>query len=195
MRESSQFCVGQIWIEWENDNKFIQNKMGRWRVVDANFSKSLTKSPCRGKPNEKQGPKTHQEDRKARKVQRKKCKGKQSAAKCRSGTEYKSAAKYKSATKYSSSTELLRQIKANWAEDPFDLVNIIWPTKAQTLLYKRIGVKNNMKKHDKKKQGAARSVNSRNCVKERKAKSKEMINTIGNAWRNKTETRSRMKQN
>ena len=44
-----------------------------------------------------------------------------------------------------------------------------------------IGVKNNMKKHDEKKQGATRSVNSRNCVKERKAKPKKMINTIGNA--------------
>ena len=107
--------MGKIWIEWENDIKFIQNKMGWWRVVDAHFSKSLPKSPCGGKPNEKHGLKTHQEDRKARKVQRKKCKGKQSAAKCRSATEYKSAVEYKSATKYSSSTKLLRQIKANWA--------------------------------------------------------------------------------
>ena len=31
-REYSQFCVGKIWIEWENDIKFIQNKMGRRRV-------------------------------------------------------------------------------------------------------------------------------------------------------------------
>ena len=81
--------------------------MGRWRVVDAHFSKSLPKSPCRGKPNEKQDPKTHQEDRKARKIQRKKCKGKQSVTKCKSATEYKSAVEYKSATKYSSSIELL----------------------------------------------------------------------------------------
>ena len=163
--------------------------MGRWRVVDAHFSKSLPKSPCRGKRNEKQDLKTHQEDRKARKVQRKKCKGKQSVAKCKSATEYKSA------TKYNSSTELLQQIKANWAQDPFDPVNIIWLTKAQTLLYKRIGVKNNMKKHNEKKQGVAGSVNNKNCMKERKAKQKKMINTIGNAWRNKTEIRSKIKQN
>ena len=45
---------------------------------------------------------------------------------------------------------------------------------------KRIGVKINMKKHDKRKQGIAGSVSSRNCVKERKVKPKEMKNT-GNA--------------
>ena len=63
--------------------------------------------------------------------------------------------------------------RQSWAQDPFDPVNIIWPTKAQILLYKRIGVKTDMKKHDKKKQGMARSVSSRNHVKERKAKPKE----------------------
>ena len=49
--------------------------------------------------------------------------------------------------------------------------------KAQILLNKRIGVKINMKKHDKRKQGIAGSVSSRNCVKERKIKPKEMKNT------------------
>ena len=38
-----------------------------------------------------------------------------------------------------------------------------------------------MKKHDKKKQGTAESISSRNCVKERKAKLKEMKNTEENA--------------
>ena len=76
---------------------------------------------------------------------------------------------------------VLQQIKANWVQDPFDLVNIIWPTKAQILLYKRVRVKTNKKKHNKKKQGTAESVNSRNCMKERKVKPKEMMNTIGNA--------------
>ena len=127
----------------------------------------MPKVPYGGKPNEKQGPKTHQEDRRARKVQRKKCKGKESAAK------YKSIAKYKFAAKYSSLAKWLQQTKTNWAQDPFDLVNIIWLTKAQILLYKRIGVKTDMKKHDKKKQGMAGSVSSRNHVKERKAKPKE----------------------
>ena len=37
-----------------------------------------------------------------------------------------------------------------------------------------------MKKHDEKKQGIVGSVNSRNCVKERKFKPKEMTNTAGN---------------
>ena len=40
-------------------------------------------------------------------------------------------------------------------------------------MYKRISVKTDMKKHDEKKQGTTGSVNSRNHVKERKAKSKE----------------------
>ena len=127
----------------------------------------MPKVPYGGKPNEKQGPKTHQEDRRARKVQRKKCKGKGSAAK------YKSAVEYKSATEYSSLPEWLRQTKTNWAQYPFDPVNIIWPTKAQILLYKRIVVKTDMKKHDEKKQGTTGSVNSRNYMKERKGKPKE----------------------
>ena len=84
-----------------------------------------------------------------------------------------SAAKYKFAAEYSFLAEWLRQTKTNWAQDPFDLVNIIWPTKTQILLYKRIGVKTDMKKHNEMKQGKARSVNSRNHVKERKAKLKE----------------------
>ena len=69
--------------------------------------------------------------------------------------------------------EWLQQTKTNWVQDPFDLVNIIWPTKAQILLYKRIGVKTDMKKHNEKKHGTAGSVSSRNHVKERKAKSME----------------------
>ena len=40
-----------------------------------------------------------------------------------------------------------------------------------------IGVKTNMKMHDEKKQGTTGSVSSRNCVKERKAKLKDMTNT------------------
>ena len=36
-----------------------------------------------------------------------------------------------------------------------------------------------MKKHDEKKQGTAGSVSSRNCVKERKSKLKEMTNIAG----------------
>ena len=62
------------------------------------FFESVPKSPYEGKPNEKQGPKTHQEDRRARKVQRNKCKWKQSAAKRKSVVEYRSAAEYRSAT-------------------------------------------------------------------------------------------------
>ena len=37
-----------------------------------------------------------------------------------------------------------------------------------------------MKKDDEKKQGTVGSISSRNCVKERKAKLKEMTNTTGN---------------
>ena len=119
-------------------------------IVDAHFLNSY-------KPNEKQGPKTHQEDWRARKVQRKKCKGKRSTAKCRYTTNYKSAVEYKSAIEYrsvieyNSSAEWLWQIKVNWAQDPSDPVNIIWPINAQILLYEKIGVKTNMKKHDEKK--------------------------------------------
>ena len=40
-------------------------------------------------------------------------------------------------------------------------------------MYKKIGVKANMKKYDEKKQGTTRDVNRRNHVKERKAKPKE----------------------
>ena len=46
-------------------------------------------------------------------------------------------AKRKSAVEYSSLAEWLQQMKINWVQDPFDPVNIIWPTKAQILLYKR----------------------------------------------------------
>jgi len=42
-------------------------------------------------------------------------------------------------------------------------------------------VKINMKKHNEKKQGITESVSSRKCMKERKAKLKEMTNTTGNA--------------
>ena len=48
-------------------------------------------------------------------------------------------------------------------------------------MYKRIGVKTNMKKHDEKKQGISANVNSKNCMKERKVKPKEMTNTVRNA--------------
>ena len=44
---------------------------------------------------------------------------------------------------------------------------------AQILLYKKIGVKVNMKKDDEKKQEIVGSVRSRNHTKERKAKPKE----------------------
>ena len=77
---------------------------------------------------------------------------------------------------------------------PFWSSQHYWPTKAQILLYKIICVKTNMKKHNEKKQEIAGSVNSRNCVKERKSKLKEMTNTIGNTWTNKIETRSRTEQ-
>ena len=56
---------------------------------------------------------------------------------------------------------------------PFDPVNIIWPTKAQILLYKRMGVKTDMNKHNEKKQGTAGNVSNKNHVKERKAELKE----------------------
>ena len=78
---------------------------------------------------------------------------------------------------------------------PFDPVNIFWPTKAQILLYKKIGMKVNMKKHNEKKQGTARSVSSRNHVKERKAKPKENDKHSRKRIRNETETHSRTKQN
>ena len=68
---------------------------------------------------------------------------------------------------------MARQTKTNWAQDPFDPVNIIWPTKAQILLCKRIGVKTDMNKHDEKKQKMAGSVSNKNHVKERKTKPKE----------------------
>ena len=74
----------------------------------------------------------------------------------------------------------IRQTKTNWTQDPFDPINIIWPTKAQILLYKRIGLKIDMKKHDKKKQGTIGSVSNKKCQqqesrkeKKRKAKPKE----------------------
>jgi len=121
------------------------------------------------KPNEKQDPNVHQEDQRAREVQRKKCKGKQSAA------EYNFTAEYSSLTKW------LRQIKTNWVQDPFNPVNIIWPTKAKIFFYKKTDVKTNMKKHSEKKQGTTRSVNNSNCMKKRKVKPKEMTNTAGNA--------------
>ena len=59
-------------------------------------------------PMKKQGLKAHQEDQRVRKVQRKKCKGKRSAAECRFAAEYKSAAEYRSVAEYSSSTEWFR---------------------------------------------------------------------------------------
>ena len=62
--------------------------------------------------------------------------GKQSTAKRKSATEYRSTAeykfvaKYRSVVEYSSSAKWFRQIKTNWAQDPFDPINIIWPLKA-----------------------------------------------------------------
>ena len=100
-------------------------------IVDAHFCKFVSKSPYGGKPNEKQDPKACQQDQRAREVQRKKCKEKQSAA------EYKFVAEYRSVAKYSSLAEWLRQTKTNWVQDPFHPVKIIWPTKAQILLYKK----------------------------------------------------------
>ena len=60
------------------------------------FCKSISKSSWGRKPNEKQGPKAHQEDQWAREVQKNKCKGKQSIAKCKSTVDYRSAAEYRS---------------------------------------------------------------------------------------------------
>ena len=54
-----------------------------------------------------------------------------------SSTEGFTATKYISVAEYSSLAEWLRQMKINWAPDPFDPINIIWPTKAQILLYKK----------------------------------------------------------
>ena len=68
---------------------------------------SVPKSPYGGKPNEKQGPKTHQEDQRARKVQKKNCKGKRSTAKRRSIADYKSVVEYRSAAEYSFLVEWL----------------------------------------------------------------------------------------
>ena len=56
---------------------------------------------------------------------------------------------------------------------PFDPVNIIWSTKAQIFLYKTIGVKTNMNKHDEKKQGIAKCVSKRKCVNEKEYKIRE----------------------
>ena len=71
--------------------------------VDAHFFESVYKKPYGGKPNEKKGPKAWQEDQRAREVQRKKCKRKESAA------------EYKFAAEYSSLAGWLWQIKTNWA--------------------------------------------------------------------------------
>ena len=60
-------------------------------VVDAHFCEFVSKSPYGGKPNEKQDLKACQEDQRAREVQRKKCKGKQSTEKCKSAAEYRYA--------------------------------------------------------------------------------------------------------
>ena len=125
------------------------------------FTNPYPKTHTEESPMKSKAQKDCQEDQRAREVQRKKCKGNGFA------TEYKSA------TEYSSLARWFRQIKTNWAQDPFDPVNIIWPTKTQILFYKRMGVKTDMKKHDEKKQGTAGNVNSRNHVKERKAKPKE----------------------
>ena len=88
------------------------------KIVDAHFCESVSRNPYGGKPNEKQGSKACQENQRAREVQRKKCEGKGSAV------------EYKSTAEYSSSAKWLWQTKTNWAQDPFDPVNIIWPIKA-----------------------------------------------------------------
>ena len=62
-----------------------------------NFANPYPKAHEEENPMKKQGSKTHQEDRRARKVQRNKCKWKQSTVKHKSATEYKSAAEYRSA--------------------------------------------------------------------------------------------------
>ena len=54
------------------------------------------------------------------------------------------------------------------------------PQRPKSFCIKKIGVKIDIKKHDEKKQGTVRSVNSRKRVKKRKAKLKEMTNTAGN---------------
>ena len=114
------------------ENKIVINTVN-WASgdVDAHFCKFVPNGPWGRKPNEKQGPKAHQEDQRVREVQRKKCKGKRTAA------EYKSTTEYSFAAEYNSLAEWLLQMKINWAQDPFNPVNIIWPTKAQILLYKR----------------------------------------------------------
>ena len=61
------------------------------------FAKLYPKAHEEENPMKKQGPKTHQENRKARKVQRNKWKWKQSTAKHKSAVEYKSATEYRSA--------------------------------------------------------------------------------------------------
>ena len=55
------------------------------------------------------------------------------------------------------------------------------PQRPKSFCIKKIGLKTDMKKHDEKKLGIIGSVSSRKCVKERKAKLKEMTNTAGNA--------------
>ena len=61
-----------------------------------NFANPYPKAHEEESPIKNQGPKTHKEDRRARKVQRKKCKGKQSTAKRKFAAEYRSAAEYSS---------------------------------------------------------------------------------------------------
>ena len=80
------------------------------RSVDAHFCEFVSKNPYGGKPNEKQGPKACQEDQRARKVQRKKCKGKESAV------------EYRFVAEYSFLAEWLWQMKINWAQDPFQIL-------------------------------------------------------------------------
>ena len=63
------------------------------------------------------------------------------------------------------------------------------------LLNKRIGVKTDMKKHDKKKQETAGSVSSRKHVKERKAKPKENDKRSKKRVKKLDKTLGRTKQN
>ena len=107
-------------------------------------------------------PKAHKEERlirskaqrstKKTEEQRKKCKWKPSAAKRKSVAKYKFTAEYSFTVEYCFLAGWFRQMKINWAQCPFDPVNIIWPTKAQILLYKKIGMKTDIMKRNKERQ-------------------------------------------
>ena len=62
------------------------------RLLMPIFANSYPKAHEEESPMKKQGLKAHQEDQRAREVQRKQCKGKQSIAKRKSAAEYRSTA-------------------------------------------------------------------------------------------------------